>query len=158
MNECLKIAPITKRPYETSWEQKALWGFLFGTMLLIAIIGNCIVIWIVVGKIYVLSIDLIHYFIVLMNGGCSATSRAEMKPDLNIKLNYSFCCLFLPTFIYKNHKYIYMCTTGSLLIYYLLFGLNSVHWDQKLFHNCVVLPKSSTSFVIVTEACNLIQL
>lgn len=39
-----------KRPYETSWEQKTFWVFLFGTMLLIAFIGNCTVTWIVLGK------------------------------------------------------------------------------------------------------------
>lgn len=48
MTECMKPSP--KRPYEFSWEQKALWAFLFGVMLMVAIVGNCIVIWIVLGK------------------------------------------------------------------------------------------------------------
>lgn len=48
MTECMK--PSSKRPYEFSWEQKALWAFLFGVMLIVAIVGNCIVIWIVLGK------------------------------------------------------------------------------------------------------------
>ncbi|XP_055321797.1 tachykinin-like peptides receptor 86C [Sitodiplosis mosellana] len=45
IGECLKSPPV--RPYEISVEQKALWTFLFGTMLFTAIIGNSIVIWIV---------------------------------------------------------------------------------------------------------------
>ncbi|KAJ6640304.1 Tachykinin-like peptides receptor 86C [Pseudolycoriella hygida] len=45
MSECMK--PSHKRPYEFSWEQKALWACLFGVMLMVAIVGNCIVIWIV---------------------------------------------------------------------------------------------------------------
>ncbi|XP_055306619.1 tachykinin-like peptides receptor 86C, partial [Sitodiplosis mosellana] len=45
ITDCFKPSP--RRPYEIPWEQKAMWAFLFGSMLLIAIIGNCIVIWIV---------------------------------------------------------------------------------------------------------------
>lgn len=48
IRECLKSPPV--RPYEISVEQKVLWTFLFGTMLFIAIVGNSIVIWIVLGK------------------------------------------------------------------------------------------------------------
>lgn len=48
ITDCFKPSP--RRPYEIPWEQKAMWAFLFGSMLLIAIIGNCIVIWIVLGK------------------------------------------------------------------------------------------------------------
>ena len=50
MSECLTPSVSTKRPYEISWEQKTLWAFLFGIMLIVAIVGNCIVIWIVLGK------------------------------------------------------------------------------------------------------------
>lgn len=39
----------TNRPYDLSWELKLLWIFLFSAMLLVAIVGNCIVIWIVLG-------------------------------------------------------------------------------------------------------------
>lgn len=49
ITDCFKPSPV-RRPYEIPWEQKAMWAFLFGSMLLIAIIGNCIVIWIVLGK------------------------------------------------------------------------------------------------------------
>lgn len=54
ITECFKPSP--RRPYEIPWEQKAMWAMLFGVMLLIAIIGNCIVIWIVLGnlRIYLL--------------------------------------------------------------------------------------------------------
>lgn len=48
IRECLRSPPV--RPYEISVEQKVLWTFLFGTMLFIAIVGNSIVIWIVLGK------------------------------------------------------------------------------------------------------------
>lgn len=48
ITECFKPSP--RRPYEIPWEQKALWALLFGFMLLIGIIGNCIVIWIVLGR------------------------------------------------------------------------------------------------------------
>lgn len=50
ITDCFKPSP--RRPYEIPWEQKTLWAFLFGGMLLIAIIGNCIVIWIVLGMQY----------------------------------------------------------------------------------------------------------
>lgn len=49
MTDCFKPSP--RRPYEIPWEQKAVWAFFFGSMLLIAIIGNCIVIWIVLGEL-----------------------------------------------------------------------------------------------------------
>lgn len=52
INECLKSPPV--RPYEISVEQKALWTFLFGTMLFIAIVGNSIVLWIVLGKFFLI--------------------------------------------------------------------------------------------------------
>lgn len=48
IGDCLKSPPV--RPYQISVEQKALWTFLFGTMLFTAIIGNSIVIWIVLGR------------------------------------------------------------------------------------------------------------
>lgn len=47
--DCL-VKPQPKRPFEIPWEQKTLWVVLFGAMLIIAIVGNCIVIWIVLGK------------------------------------------------------------------------------------------------------------
>ena len=55
MTDCLFPAPT--RPYDLSWEQKTVWCFLFGTMLFVAITGNCIVLWIVLGK------RIISYFI-----------------------------------------------------------------------------------------------
>lgn len=45
---CL-LKSVPKRPYELSWEQKTLWAILFSIMLAVAIVGNCIVIWIVLG-------------------------------------------------------------------------------------------------------------
>lgn len=72
IGECLKSPPLQQRPYQISVEQKALWTFLFGTMLFTAIIGNSIVIWIVLGKrkreklcsfiIYTLAIRNIYMF------------------------------------------------------------------------------------------------
>lgn len=46
--DCTRASP--QRPYDLSWELKALWAVLFACMLLVAIVGNCIVIWIVLGK------------------------------------------------------------------------------------------------------------
>lgn len=46
--DCMR--PTQTRPYDMAWELKALWTVLFGIMLLVAIVGNCIVIWIVLGK------------------------------------------------------------------------------------------------------------
>lgn len=46
--DCTRASP--QRPYDLPWELKALWAFLFAGMLLVAIVGNCIVIWIVLGK------------------------------------------------------------------------------------------------------------
>ncbi|XP_058457169.1 tachykinin-like peptides receptor 86C [Malaya genurostris] len=45
ITECL--FPTTKSPYELPWQQKMAWGVVFGAMLLVAITGNCIVLWIV---------------------------------------------------------------------------------------------------------------
>ncbi|GAB0086194.1 tachykinin-like peptides receptor 99D [Sergentomyia squamirostris] len=45
MTECL--IPSSTLAYELPWEQKTIWGVIFGAMLLIAITGNCIVLWIV---------------------------------------------------------------------------------------------------------------
>lgn len=47
--ECL-TKPPPKRPFEIPWEQKVAWVILFGAMLIIAIVGNSIVIWIILGK------------------------------------------------------------------------------------------------------------
>lgn len=46
--DCARASP--HRPYDLAWEAKALWAVLFGAMLLVAIVGNCIVIWIVLGR------------------------------------------------------------------------------------------------------------
>uniref|UniRef100_A0A182T7W8 Uncharacterized protein n=1 Tax=Anopheles maculatus TaxID=74869 RepID=A0A182T7W8_9DIPT len=48
ITECL--FPTTKSPYELPWQLKTAWGVVFGAMLLVAITGNCIVLWIVLGK------------------------------------------------------------------------------------------------------------
>ncbi|EDS29450.1 conserved hypothetical protein [Culex quinquefasciatus] len=48
ITECL--FPTTKSPYELPWQQKMAWGVVFGAMLLVAITGNCIVLWIVLGN------------------------------------------------------------------------------------------------------------
>ncbi|CAO1429904.1 unnamed protein product [Diamesa hyperborea] len=45
ITECLFVSPT--RPYELPWQQKSAWAVLFGAMLLVAITGNCIVLWIV---------------------------------------------------------------------------------------------------------------
>uniref|UniRef100_A0A182XW37 G-protein coupled receptors family 1 profile domain-containing protein n=1 Tax=Anopheles stephensi TaxID=30069 RepID=A0A182XW37_ANOST len=45
ITECL--FPTTKSPYELPWQLKTAWGVVFGAMLLVAITGNCIVLWIV---------------------------------------------------------------------------------------------------------------
>ncbi|KAL9895226.1 tachykinin-like peptides receptor 86C [Glossina fuscipes] len=47
LTECLFPSPT--RPYELPWEQKTMWAIVFGIMLLVAITGNCIVLWIVTG-------------------------------------------------------------------------------------------------------------
>ncbi|KAL5273785.1 hypothetical protein ACFFRR_000501 [Megaselia abdita] len=47
LTECLFPSPT--RPYELPWEQKTIWGFIFGLMLIVAILGNAIVIWIIIG-------------------------------------------------------------------------------------------------------------
>ncbi|XP_059617778.1 tachykinin-like peptides receptor 86C [Phlebotomus argentipes] len=44
VKECFRSAT---QAYELPWEQKAIWGVIFGAMLFIAITGNCIVLWIV---------------------------------------------------------------------------------------------------------------
>lgn len=49
MTDCAK--PTRERPYEMSWEQTVFWVVMFAPMLLVAIVGNCIVIWIVLGKL-----------------------------------------------------------------------------------------------------------
>uniref|UniRef100_A0A1B0AZD6 G-protein coupled receptors family 1 profile domain-containing protein n=1 Tax=Glossina palpalis gambiensis TaxID=67801 RepID=A0A1B0AZD6_9MUSC len=48
LTECLFPSPT--RPYELPWEQKTMWAIVFGIMLLVAITGNCIVLWIVTVK------------------------------------------------------------------------------------------------------------
>lgn len=48
IQECLYPSPTIR--YQLPWEQKTAWGVLFGAMLLIAILGNCIVLWIVLGE------------------------------------------------------------------------------------------------------------
>lgn len=48
IQECLYPSPTIR--YQLPWEQKTAWGVLFGAMLLIAISGNCIVLWIVLGE------------------------------------------------------------------------------------------------------------
>lgn len=48
MTECLY--PSSTLAYELPWEQKTIWGVIFGAMLFIAITGNCIVLWIVLGE------------------------------------------------------------------------------------------------------------
>lgn len=45
ITECL--FPTTKSPYELPWQLKTAWGVVFGAMLLVAITGNSIVLWIV---------------------------------------------------------------------------------------------------------------
>uniref|UniRef100_A0A182Q563 G-protein coupled receptors family 1 profile domain-containing protein n=1 Tax=Anopheles farauti TaxID=69004 RepID=A0A182Q563_9DIPT len=45
ITECL--FPTAKSPYELPWQLKTAWGVVFGAMLLVAITGNCIVLWIV---------------------------------------------------------------------------------------------------------------
>ncbi|EJY57886.1 AAEL017544-PA, partial [Aedes aegypti] len=47
ITECL--FPTTKSPYELPWQLKTAWGVVFGAMLLVAITGNSIVLWIVLG-------------------------------------------------------------------------------------------------------------
>lgn len=48
MADCTRSSP--ERPYDLSLELKLMWACLFGAMLLVAIVGNCIVIWIVLGE------------------------------------------------------------------------------------------------------------
>ncbi|XP_055584700.1 tachykinin-like peptides receptor 86C [Uranotaenia lowii] len=45
ITDCL--FPTAKSPYELPWQQKMAWGVVFGAMLLVAITGNSIVLWIV---------------------------------------------------------------------------------------------------------------
>ncbi|XP_037924023.1 tachykinin-like peptides receptor 86C isoform X2 [Hermetia illucens] len=59
MTECLFPSPT--RPYELPWEQKTIWGVIFGAMLFIAISGNVIVLWIIVGHKSMRSIT--NYFL-----------------------------------------------------------------------------------------------
>lgn len=56
MAECL--FPVVNRPYELPWDQKSAWSFIFGVMLLVAITGNCIVMWIVLGNYYIFELTL----------------------------------------------------------------------------------------------------
>lgn len=48
MKEC--IFPSPTRAYELPWEIKSIWSAIFGAMLFVAITGNTIVLWIVLGK------------------------------------------------------------------------------------------------------------
>lgn len=65
MTDCFKPSP--RRPYEIPWEQKAIWAFFFGSMLLIAIIGNCIVIWIVLGNLQKMQVKKTYQFFRIKN-------------------------------------------------------------------------------------------
>lgn len=47
--DCL-FSSQNRKPYELPWEQKTIWSLVFGAMLLVAISGNVIVLWIVLGK------------------------------------------------------------------------------------------------------------
>ncbi|KAL7023259.1 hypothetical protein ACKWTF_012541 [Chironomus riparius] len=46
LSGCL-FSTVNRKPYELSWQLRIFWSLLFGVMLLIAISGNCIVLWIV---------------------------------------------------------------------------------------------------------------
>jgi tachykinin-like receptor len=52
LGDCL-FSTKNRKPYELPWQQKILWSLLFGIMLVIAISGNCIVLWIVLGKVII---------------------------------------------------------------------------------------------------------
>lgn len=49
LTDCLFNAQ-NQKPYELPWQQKMIWSLLFGAMLIVAITGNVIVLWIVLGK------------------------------------------------------------------------------------------------------------
>ncbi len=49
MYECLFPSP--NRRYELPWTQKAAYCVFFGAMLVVAITGNSIVLWIVLGNL-----------------------------------------------------------------------------------------------------------
>ena len=49
LSGCL-FSTLNRKPYELSWQLRIFWSLLFGVMLVIAISGNCIVLWIVLGK------------------------------------------------------------------------------------------------------------
>lgn len=86
ISECLKSPPV--RPYEISVEQKALWTFLFGTMLFIAIIGNSIVIWIVLGTVLQEQIFFLNFFSTIENNTlmslCTYTCGCMYVCELNL--------------------------------------------------------------------------
>lgn len=48
MTECL--FPSLARTFELPWQHKTAWGIIFGAMLFVAITGNCLVLWIVLGE------------------------------------------------------------------------------------------------------------
>lgn len=52
-----------RKPYELPWEQKTIWSLLFGTMLMVAISGNIIVLWIVLGKFNFIATDFVTFLV-----------------------------------------------------------------------------------------------
>jgi len=48
LSECL--FPAQPRPFALPWWQKTVWSVVFGAMLLVAVGGNAIVMWIVLGE------------------------------------------------------------------------------------------------------------
>lgn len=50
LTDCLFSTQVNQKPYELPWQQKTTWSLLFGAMLIVAITGNCIVLWIVLGN------------------------------------------------------------------------------------------------------------
>lgn len=49
LEQCLE-SPPTDRPYLLPWWQQLTWTLAFGAMLLVAVGGNAIVMWIVIGE------------------------------------------------------------------------------------------------------------
>lgn len=81
MNECSK--PAQERPYEMSLGQTALWVVMFAPMLLVAILGNCIVIWIVLGKHLIYLVYETNIGMIISNFlGCTSAHR-EMRTVTN---------------------------------------------------------------------------
>lgn len=59
LTECLDSGSPSDRPYLLPWWQQLTWTLAFGAMLLIAVGGNAIVMWIVIGKLTCSSIYLL---------------------------------------------------------------------------------------------------